>query len=89
MGSSTSLHSKEYTRFRGRLREMREAAGLTQRAMGEKLGVPHSYVHKCEVGERRIDPLELIRWCWACGQAPEEFVGDLAKTLKKTRRSKQ
>lgn len=67
---------------------MREAAGLTQRAMGEKLGVAHSYVHKCEVGERRIDPLELIRWCWACNQDPEAFVADLAKTLMKKRRIK-
>ncbi len=65
---------------------MREDAGLTQRAMGEKLGLPHSYVHKCEVGERRIDPLELIRWCWACDQPPEEDVAELAKTLKKKRR---
>lgn len=53
------------------------------------LGVPHSYVHKCEVGERRVDPLELIRWCWACGQAPEVFLAELADTLKKRQRTKR
>ncbi len=42
-----------------RLRRAREAAGLTQVQVAKKLGRPQSYVTKCELGERRIDPIEL------------------------------
>jgi len=48
---------------------MREAAGLTQRALAAQLKKPHSYVHKVEHGDRRIDPIEFVAWCRACGQS--------------------
>lgn len=41
------------------LREARLSAGLTQVEVAEALGRPQSYVTKCELGERRIDPIEL------------------------------
>ena len=66
MGAS-ALHSLPYRRLCRLLRSWREGAGLTQRAMARRLDKPHSYVHKTEVGERRIDPLEFIAWCRACG----------------------
>ncbi len=69
MGSSV-LHRLPYRRLCRLLREWRNASGLTQRAMGKRLRRPASYVHKCEVGERRIDPLEFIEWCRACGKSP-------------------
>lgn len=56
---------------------MREDAGLTQRELGGKLRKPHSYVHKSEVGIRRIGPIEFIRWCRACGVDPGDTVNDL------------
>jgi transcriptional regulator with XRE-family HTH domain len=73
MGSS-GLHRLPYRRFCRLLREWREAAGLTQRAMAARLRRPASYVHKSEVGERRIDPLEFIEWCRACGVDPGEAI---------------
>lgn len=42
-----------------RLRKAREDAGLTQVAAATALGRPQSYVSKCELGERRIDPIDL------------------------------
>ncbi len=45
-----------------RLRKARTAAGLTQVEVAEALGRPQSYVTKCELGERRIDPIELQRF---------------------------
>ena len=42
-----------------RLRLAREAAGLRQVDVGRALGRPDSFVSKCELGERRIDPIEL------------------------------
>ena len=42
-----------------RLREARLAAGMTQVEVAESLGRPQSFITKCELGERRIDPIEL------------------------------
>jgi transcriptional regulator with XRE-family HTH domain len=49
---------------------LRSEAGLTQRALAEKLRRPHSYVAKVEHGDRRIDPVEFVEWCQACGFDP-------------------
>ncbi|MEM9083780.1 MAG: helix-turn-helix transcriptional regulator [Planctomycetota bacterium] len=67
-------HRPEYQQLKDMLRALREDAELSQRALAELLDKPPSYVHKCETGERRIDPLEFIDWCIACGVKP-------AKTL--------
>ena len=37
----------------------REEAGLTQREASLRLGMAHSYMNKCESGERAIDVAEL------------------------------
>lgn len=42
-----------------RLREARQAAGFTQVEVAERLGAPQQFVSQVELGERRIDPLEL------------------------------
>lgn len=51
--------SAEYTRFLRRLRLAREKAGLTQREAAGRLGKSQAYVWKSEVGERRVDVIEL------------------------------
>ena len=48
----------------------RTDAELTQRDLARLLRKPHSYVHKVEVGDRRVDPLEFVAWCVACGIDP-------------------
>lgn len=37
----------------------RQEAGLTQREVSLRLGMAHSYLNKCEAGERAIDVAEL------------------------------
>jgi len=37
----------------------REEAGLTQREVSLRLGMAHSFMNKCETGERAIDVAEL------------------------------
>jgi transcriptional regulator with XRE-family HTH domain len=66
MGTS-SLNSARYRALREQLRQWRTDAGLTQRDLGKRLRKPHTYVHKTEAGNRRIDPIEFIDWCKACG----------------------
>jgi len=54
------LHSAPYRRFLDRLRTARGDAGLTQAAVARALKKPLSFVSKCELGERRVDFVELV-----------------------------
>jgi transcriptional regulator with XRE-family HTH domain len=47
------------------LRETRIAGRWTQRDIAKRLGKPPSYVHKGEVGSRRLDFREVVEWCAA------------------------
>ena len=61
------------------LGQWRLSAGLTQRALGDRLKKPHTFVHKTETGDRRIDPLEFAMWCVECGINPGDAMNDLAR----------
>jgi transcriptional regulator with XRE-family HTH domain len=65
-------HASRYRLLPVLLREMREEAGLTQRALALRLRVTHIFVHKSEVAERRVDITEFMDWCKACGIDPEQ-----------------
>jgi len=65
-------HTPAYRRLCGLLRQLREEAGLTQRDLGKLLRLHHTIVHRAETGDRRIDPIEFIAWCRACGSDPAE-----------------
>ena len=56
------------------LRAARERAGLTQYALAERLGRSQSYVGKCEMGERRLDLVQLRDFCLALDVPFLEFV---------------
>ena len=57
----SSLHSNAYTRMRELLIEARQASGRTQAEVAIRLGVSQSFVSKYELGERRLDVIELLR----------------------------
>lgn len=52
-------YQHSYKIFRRRLVEARKEAGLTQRKVCEKMGKSSSFISKCELGERRVDFVEL------------------------------
>ena len=54
------------------LRTVRIEAGLTQRELGKKLKRPQSWVWNCETGHRRVNIVEFVEWCRACGVDPQE-----------------
>jgi transcriptional regulator with XRE-family HTH domain len=58
--SARNTHSDRYRQMLQRLRQARIERHLTQEAVAAALGRPQSYVSKCESGERRIDPIELL-----------------------------
>ena len=54
-----SIHRTAYQFLLRRLRTARLDAGMTQVEVARALKRPISYVSKCELGERRIDPVDL------------------------------
>src|SRR5690606_23128055 len=61
--------------------QMRKAAGLTQRELAARLEREHSYVARIETQQRRVDLVELIVICRACGVDPQKQVASLARQL--------
>ena len=64
------------------LRESREAAGLHQAELADRLHTAQSVISKIETGDRQMDVLELRQWCLALGIDLEEFVRRLELTLR-------
>jgi transcriptional regulator with XRE-family HTH domain len=54
------VHKPRYKAMLKRLREARQAAGLTQVEVAKALRRTQAFVSKCESGERRIDPIDLV-----------------------------
>lgn len=76
MGSS-AVHRPAYKRLCRQLKRWRQEAGLTQAALAKRLRVSQSWVAKCELGERRVDPLEFRAWCRACRVDEGEAIREL------------
>lgn len=54
-----SIYTREYKVLLRLLREARERAGLTQVELARRLGQTQSFVSKIEVGDRRLDLVQL------------------------------
>ncbi|MCB9848489.1 MAG: helix-turn-helix transcriptional regulator [Phycisphaeraceae bacterium] len=76
-------HDPAYRRLCELLRTWRLEADLTQAELGAVFDRPHTFVHKCEAGDRRLDPVEFVRWCRACGVKPEKAIAQLAAKVRK------
>ena len=58
--------------------ERREAAGMTQAALAERLGEYQSFVARLESGQRRVDVVEFIDLAEILGFDPSAAVRQLA-----------
>jgi len=81
-----SIHTSEYATLCRELRAAREAAGLSQRSLAARLKVPHSWVAKVEMGERRIDLVEFCQFMAACGGDAKVVFGRVAKLIPAAQR---
>ena len=79
---SKSIHTPEQKELEALLRQVRQEAGLTQGALAERLNRPQTFVSKYELGERRLDLLQLRQICRAVGVTLEEFVRRLEAALR-------
>ena len=59
VNATSQDYQRAYKRFLGRLVQARREAGLTQVEVARRLGKAHSFLSKCELGERRVDFVEL------------------------------
>jgi transcriptional regulator with XRE-family HTH domain len=59
--------------------ERREAAGMTQAQLAERLGEYQSFVARLESGQRRVDVVELIELGRILGFDPADAVGQAAR----------
>ena len=57
-----TIRTKEYSDFVGKLRKARLEAGLRQIDVAKKLKRTQSYVSRVEVGEQRLDIMELKKF---------------------------
>jgi len=57
-----TIRTREYADFVGKLRVARLEAGLRQIDVAKKLKRTQSYVSRVEVGEQRLDILELKKF---------------------------
>lgn len=77
-----SVFTSEYETFLRLLREARQRAGVTQTAVAKRLRMTQSAISKCERGERRLDVVELRRWCRAIGVPFPQFARELEDALR-------
>jgi transcriptional regulator with XRE-family HTH domain len=80
MGKNTFTADQE--KLQMLLRQIRREADLSQVELAHKLGLPQSFVSKYELGERRLDVLEIRQICKAVGLSLEDFVRKLEEILK-------
>lgn len=67
---TSSINTKEMLTLCAWLRAMRKEKDLSMRGLAERLDKPHTYVHKVEQGERRLDVVEYVWYCQALGCDP-------------------
>jgi transcriptional regulator with XRE-family HTH domain len=66
----------------GLLRQIREGAELTQRELARRMKRAQPWIHKSEIGERRVDVSEFLDWCAACRSDPHEALRQIIKRSK-------
>lgn len=77
-----SVHSKEHIWLRERLLDRRKELGLTQRTLGSKLGVVHSFIGKVETGDRRLDIFEFITYCKGLDLEPTKVLQEIENRFR-------
>jgi transcriptional regulator with XRE-family HTH domain len=78
-----TIFTNEHKKLQRLLKQVRLGAGLRQEDLAELLGKPQSFVSKYEVGDRRLDVLEIRQICQAVGVGFLDFISRLDKALTK------
>jgi transcriptional regulator with XRE-family HTH domain len=85
------IYTSAYRHITDRLRTARRLAGYTQVRAAKALGRPISFISKCELGDRKVDPVDLMEFAMLYGQPvlyflpPEELVREGMRVRKERR----
>jgi transcriptional regulator with XRE-family HTH domain len=80
-----SLFTHDYRLFCRLLKKAREQANVTQVQLAKRLKETQSEISKFERGERRMDLVQLRRWCEALGIEFLDFVKSVDDALSRRR----
>ena len=80
----TKIGTQDHQVFLALLREIRTRAGVRQVDIAKRIGVHQSMISKYELGQRRLDVLELRDICAALGVSLTNFVRELESQLDRT-----
>ena len=80
-----SNFTNEYTVFRDMIKRLRAESGITHSALYASIGMAKSFVSKYEMGERRLDFVEMARICGEFGKPLTEFAAEYAKATSSPR----
>jgi transcriptional regulator with XRE-family HTH domain len=84
-----SNFTSEYRAFRELLRDLRVGKGVTQAELSTALGMAQSFVSKYEMGERRLDFVEVSKICLQLEITLESFVESYSKAVSKIARAER
>ncbi len=79
-----SLYTPEQEKLLLWLKNKRTEENLNMRDFAKKLHKPHSFVGKVELGERRLDIIEFVKYCNALGIDPHEGISIVQGSLFKS-----
>ena len=77
-----SIHSEDYRVIINLLRKEREAKGITQKDLADRMHVKQAMISKVETCERRLDVIELRSFCKALDIPFVSFISALDKVLE-------
>lgn len=81
----SAVREPDYLYLRTQLRAARIEAGLTQVEVATALGRPNSFVSKVELGDRRIDPIDLRDLADIYGKPFEYFLPPRRRAARKAK----
>ena len=87
--ATKTIYSTSYRRLVTRLREIREAAGISQSSLAATLGWPQQRLSAVEAGTRRLDIMEFLRLTGSLGLSPETAIQLAAGASTKSRLTKK
>ena len=76
---SKQIYSSQARRLCDLLVEYRKRSGVTQAELASRIGRAQTFVSKVELGERRIDLIELLQLLAVLRADPVEFLERLLK----------
>ncbi|MEP2472014.1 MAG: helix-turn-helix transcriptional regulator [Paracoccaceae bacterium] len=76
-----TVHTAAYKHLLAQLVNARDKSGLSQAQLAQRIGKPASFVGKYEVGERRLDVIELLVVLKTLEANSTDFILELGKQV--------